>query len=140
MPPCRCRLSLCSRARRLRGLLVALLLLPALPVGAQRGLPDFSPYVAIDADHVEPGKVAGVIRNVGGVPVRNVVLRVRHSWRWSGGNFTRDRRVEVPDLVLPGQIKGFASVLLPGGEVPLSARYSSDVIVTELTTLQMAPQ
>ncbi|MEQ8662393.1 MAG: hypothetical protein RLW62_16375 [Gammaproteobacteria bacterium] len=126
---------------RARALLSAVVvLLATLPVAAQRGLPDFSPYVTVDADAIEPGKVAGVVRNVGGAPVRNIVLRVRHSWRWSGGNFTRDRRVEVPDLVLPGELKGFASVLLPDPGVPAAARYTSDVIVTELTTLQMAPQ
>jgi len=123
-----------------RSILALLVLAFAAPAAGQRGLPDFSPYVAVDAETIESGKTAGVVRNVGGVPVRNIVLRVRHSWRWSGGDFSRDRRVEVPDLVLPGELKGFASIMTPGAAVPAGARYAVDVLVTELTTLQMAPQ
>ncbi len=132
------------RYRRFRALVRSMLALCALFLAAtaagQRGLPDFSPYVRVEAETIESGKAAGVVRNVGGVPVRNIVLRVRHSWRWSGGDFSRDRRVEVPDLVLPGELKGFASIMTPGAAVPAGARYAVDVLVTELTTLQMAPQ
>lgn len=132
------------RYRRYRtptcSMLALLVLVLAAPAAGQRGLPDFSAYVAVDAETIESGKAAGVVRNVGGVPVRNIVLRVRHSWRWSGGDFSRDRRVEVPDLVLPGELKGFASIMTPGAAVPAGARYAVDVLVTELTTLQMAPQ
>lgn len=112
--------------------------------GARGVPPHFTPYVAVDSETVGPGKVAGVIRNVGTGPLHNVVLEVRHDWRWTPavgetpGRLAETRRVVISDLVLPGAVKGFASVHVPHRRVPSGAAYSGTVQVLELTTIGIA--
>ncbi|MGE0487144.1 MAG: hypothetical protein AB7Q81_23530 [Gammaproteobacteria bacterium] len=128
-----------------RGLLLAFAaVLLAVPAGAAI-TPDFSAYVTVASEALAPGKVAGTVRNISGGPLRGVVLRVRHEWRWSGldgakgGSLVETRRVTLGELVLPGDFAGFASIHEPGARVPAHARYTHDVTVLELTTVGLAP-
>lgn len=133
-----------AQCARVQTTLLAVLLAWAVRGAGAAERPDFSPYVAIDSETVAPGKIAGVIRNVGSGPLRNVVLQVRHGWRWSAvdgaepGRLSETRRVVISDLVLPGAVKGFASIHAPGSSVPPRARYSCEISVIEITTVGLA--
>jgi hypothetical protein len=138
-------MTMTSLAQAGRGILLALAAaLLAAPSGAAI-TPDFSPYVTVASEALAPGKVAGTVRNISGGPLRNVVLRVRHEWRWPGvdgargGSVVETRRVVVGELILPGEFAGFASIHEPGARVPAHARYSHEVTVLELTTVGLAP-
>ena len=115
-------------------------------LAASAAAPDFSRYVEVSTEEVGPGRTAGVVRNISGGPVRNIVLRVRHRWQWpaidgaKAGNVVETRTVEVADVILPGELKGFASVHDIAGRVPGHARYQADITVLELTTMGLAPE
>jgi hypothetical protein len=112
-----------------------------LPLATRAASPDFSAVVALEPEIAGPGKVTGLIRNVGSWTVRNVVLQVRHQWTWAGGRAYRhtDQPV-VSRLVHSGEAAGFAAVHIPPVEIPTAARYSMDVKVLELTEIRMAAE
>ncbi|MCP5199796.1 MAG: hypothetical protein H6977_07275 [Gammaproteobacteria bacterium] len=135
-----------GRARHAMAGFVLALAMPAATAPVDAAVtPDFSAYVEVASEAVAPGKVAGTIRNISSGPLRNVVLRVRHAWRWPGldgargGSEVETRRVVLGELVLPGEFAGFASVHEPGARVPARASYSYEVTVLELTTVGLAP-
>ena len=83
----------------------------------------------------------GLVRDIGALRFRNVVLRVRHRWHWSdGGSYRYTDNTVVSKVVLAGDAAGFAAVHIPPGTVPASARYTMDVTVLELTEIRLAAE
>lgn len=115
-----------------------LLLLITVSVNAAKG-PDFSKHVSVEAETVAPGKVRGLVRNIGAWSVRNIVLRVRHHWRWDGGQYRHTDRSVVSEIVFSGDPAGFAAVHIPPVNIPSHARYSNKIDVIELTEIRIAP-
>ncbi len=126
-----------DRARILAALVLAACCAAAL---AAEQAPQFDRYIAIEPETVAPGKVAGLIRNIGTTTVRNVVLRVRHRWSWAGGSYRHTDETIVSQLVLPGDPAGFAAVHIPPAHVPPDARYDNDIAVIELSQIRLAPE
>lgn len=123
-----------------RSILTVLLGALAISIPAAAAAPDFSRIVVVEPEVSEAGQVSGLVRNIGERTIRNVVLRVRHRWRWDGGNYRHNDNATVARLVLPGDAAGFAAVHIPPAHVPDTARYSMDVTVLELTEIFLAPE
>ena len=102
--------------------------------------PDFDAYVEVEPASAGPGRVSGLVRNVSDGPMRNIVLRVRHRWHWSGGRYDHTDNATVSRVLVSGEPAGFASVHLPPAHVPEHASYDYDVAVIELRRIRLAPR
>ena len=102
--------------------------------------PDFDAYVSIDPDSPGSGRVSGLVRNISDGPMRNIVLRVRHRWRWSGQRYEHTERTTISRVLVAGEPAGFAAVHFPPSHVPASASYDYDVAVVELSRIRLAPE
>lgn len=120
-------------------LLAGLAVLACLALSAGAAAPDFSKVVTLEPLSNDAGKVSGLVRNIGSWTVRNVVVKVRHRWRWpNSGYYQHEDRAIVSRLVYPGEAAGFAAVHIPPESVPRHAKYSVDMTVLELTQIRIA--
>lgn len=109
-----------------------------LPLSAA---PDFSRYIEAAAEETAPGQVTTTVRNISAGPLRNIVVRVRSRWQWSGvdgergGQHVVNERIEFPEIVMPGQVDTNVAEHDPERRIPGHARYQRDVVVLELTTI-----
>lgn len=119
---------------------IILLVVGMLAQGASAA-PDFSAVVNLQPEQNAAGKVSGLIHNIGSWTIRNVVLRVRHHWRWgSGRGYDHEDDAVVTRLVYPGEAAGFAAVHLPPEHVPSNATYSFEITILELTEIRIVDQ
>lgn len=130
----------CARGLCCATLLALVLGAAVAPARSLAQTPDFKAYVTVEPGSPGSGRVSGLVRNVSDGPIRNIVLRVRHRWRWSGQLYEHAERTTVSRVLVSGEPAGFAAVHFPPSHVPESASYDYDVAVIELSRIRLAPE